>query len=351
MSFMAKHLWKSDNCLGVMGTGLALPGDPVSTDELLDLMENRFRIPRVEGARAMAKRMGIERRHICRAFSCAHEIARPGQSNPELAAQAIQSALDQAGMNIADIGYIISHTTTPLSQLPPNAALVADHLKYHGPYIELRQACTGFANALMVANGLVGTLAGRAVVIVGSETGSLFFDPERLKESPDQVINMMQMGDGAGAIILACEDASAGRLTNAWFGTSGVGCEPGISMSAGACHFDHDFASIARNGHRLFDLGLEALAAVGQDRDAVDLFLPHQVNGRIGELLSRHSGVAAERIVTNADRLGNTGSASIWIALAELRSKKALGSGATVAALGAEASKYMFGGFVYRHAN
>ena len=50
----------------------------------------------------------------------------------------------------------------------------------------------------------------------------------------------------------------------------------------------------------------------------------------------------------NADHLGNTGSAAIWLALAELR--RTLAPGASVVALGAEATKYMFGGFCYLHA-
>jgi len=59
-------------------------------------------------------------------------------------------------------------------------------------------------------------------------------------------------------------------------------------------------------------------------------------------------GLAPERIVVTADRLGNTGSAAIWLALAQMRST--LNPGETVLALGAEATDFMFGGFRYRHA-
>ena len=50
----------------------------------------------------------------------------------------------------------------------------------------------------------------------------------------------------------------------------------------------------------------------------------------------------------DTDRLGNTGSAAIWLALAQLR--PTLKSGQTVLALGAEATDFMFGGFRYCHA-
>jgi 3-oxoacyl-[acyl-carrier-protein] synthase-3 len=67
----------------------------------------------------------------------------------------------------------------------------------------------------------------------------------------------------------------------------------------------------------------------------------------MAELLSPRLQVDPDRIFVNADRLGNTGSAAIWLALAELR--PALVPGARVLALGAEATKYMFGGFSYVH--
>jgi 3-oxoacyl-[acyl-carrier-protein] synthase-3 len=56
--------------------------------------------------------------------------------------------------------------------------------------------------------------------------------------------------------------------------------------------------------------------------------------------------VPEARFFVNADRVGNTGSAAIWTALAELRARRPA-SGTLTLALGAEATKYMFGGFVY----
>jgi 3-oxoacyl-[acyl-carrier-protein] synthase-3 len=67
----------------------------------------------------------------------------------------------------------------------------------------------------------------------------------------------------------------------------------------------------------------------------------------MAKLLGPFLGVEPRRIFVNAGRLGNTGSAAIWLAFAELRSS--LEPGATVLALGAEATKYMFGGFHYVH--
>jgi len=98
----------------------------------------------------------------------------------------------------------------------------------------------------------------------------------------------------------------------------------------------------------LFAAGLSAVRQAGVDPDAVDYFIPHQANGRMAELLSSELGLQAHRIFVNAARLGNTGSAAIWLAFHELRAR--LVSGERVCVLGAEATKYMFGGFLYDHA-
>jgi len=51
-------------------------------------------------------------------------------------------------------------------------------------------------------------------------------------------------------------------------------------------------------------------------------------------------------VFVNGDRLANTGSAAIWLALASCVLAR---PGARVLALGAEATKFMFGGFSYVH--
>jgi len=49
--------------------------------------------------------------------------------------------------------------------------------------------------------------------------------------------------------------------------------------------------------------------------------------------------------------LGNLGSAAIWVTLDRLRRSGRLALGDRVMVLGAEASKYMYGGFLYVHGN
>ncbi len=341
--------WSSAGRLAVLGTGYALPGDPVSTEQLTNRLAESCGLARQREGQAIARRMAIRTRHFCRGFEAPEETARAGQSNPELVAAAVRSALQDAGLHIDDVGYLIAHTTTPQQPLPANVALAADHLGYRGPHVELRQACTGFANALMIAFGLLSTPRARPVVLVGSETGSLFCDPRRAATDSEQLVNLMQMGDGAGAIVLGPADSGRCKIGPAWFGSIGLGRAPGIQLRHGQCEFAHDYAAILQSGSALFDAGATAARGLGLELESHDTIIPHQVSGRVGAQLARHFGLDASRAFTNADRIGNTGSAAIWIALAEVRSR-GLAAGATVLTLGAEATKYMYGGFSYAHA-
>ncbi|WP_068077675.1 3-oxoacyl-ACP synthase III family protein [Novosphingobium lentum] len=345
---MTDQVWTLRHELAVLGSGVALPGAPVSTDALVAMIEQRFGFARCKQALAIARRLDIRSRHVSRAFEARHEDALPGRTNPDLAAKAVQAALDDAGLAIGDLGYLIGHTTTPEQLLPPNIALVADRLGYRGPFVELRQACTGFANALMIACGLLADAGSAPVAIVGSETGSLFFDPGSLDDEAGQIVNLIQMGDGAGAVILGPRRSTGDAIVAGWFGAAGLGREPGIQLKSGATEFDHDFAAVAAHGPALFEAGAQVLARLGYPLAGCDWIVPHQVSGKIGALAADHFTLPPERFFGNAAHIGNTGSAAIWIALSELR-QRGLAPAATLATLGAEASKFMHGGFVYRH--
>jgi 3-oxoacyl-[acyl-carrier-protein] synthase-3 len=348
--------WSDRRSIRVLGIDAALPGEPISSEELLTAVEARFGLSLHRRGMAIAEKLGIRTRHLCRKMRSRLESPRIGHRNPELAAAAVRGALGEAGLAPQDLSYLIGHTATPARLMPPNIGQVAELLDYSGPFVEFRQACTGFANALVFAQGLLRAGAG-AIAIVGSETGSVFFDPHRAAEDAGQLVNMVQMGDGAAAIILAPDDDRAGpRLSHVYYGQMGRGRAPGLSVadggsdtpscSAGFPEFRHDFAAINRSGLEL--LLHCAAAAERAGAGPADYVLPHQANGRMDAILAGPLDLARERIVVTADQLGNTGSAAIWLALA--RRRPYLTPGQTVLALGAEATDFMFGGFRYCHA-
>src|SRR5262249_22819229 len=322
--------WHDPRKLKVLGMGTALPGPPVSTAALLERVERRFGVAVARRGTAIANKLKIETRHLCRDFVARHEVPRPGHSNPELAVTALRAALEDAHLGVGDLAYLIGHTPSPARLVPPNIALVADRIGFTGPYMELRQACTGFANALVIAQGLVSVPEAKPVAIIGSETGSVYFDPQRAGEDKGQLVNLVQMGDGAAAIVVAPDEGGPGaRLSNNFFGQIGLGRTPGFTLAAGgsdmpfvkggALEFEHDCMVVRTSGPELFDQGAAVTRALGIAVDAVDHVIPHQANGRMAELLGPYLGIEPRRVFVNADHLGNTGSAARWLALAEPR--------------------------------
>ena len=125
----------------------------------------------------------------------------------------------------------------------------------------------------------------------------------------------------------------------------GLGRAPGLKMrECGAAHpverdgplqFAHDYKATNATGRALFDAGARAAAGAGAGMDTADHVIPHQVSGRIGAQLAEHLGVAENRFFVNANRVGNTGSAAIWLALDEVRRARPR-SGHCALVLGAE---------------
>jgi 3-oxoacyl-[acyl-carrier-protein] synthase-3 len=350
------HTAYSEGSIAVLGTGAALPGEALDNASLIARVAALAPALDTRALHALMRRLAIGRRHVSRPFRERAEAPSAGARNPQLAAQALRRALAQAQLEPQQLGYLIGHTATPAQPLPSNIALVADLLGYPGPHVELRQACTGFANALLIAFGMLAQRDARPLAIVGSETGSLFFDPVAAVHDRDQRVNLAQMGDGAAAIVLAPARAGMPQLRAAWFGALGLNRAPGLEMRAGGSDdaaarsspltFAHDYRRIAESGALLFDAGAAAARLRGVALKDVDWIIPHQVSGNIGTQLAAHFEVPAERFFVNAGEVGNTGSAAIWLALAQLR-EQGLAAGSRVLALGAEATKYMHGGFLY----
>jgi 3-oxoacyl-[acyl-carrier-protein] synthase III len=349
-----------DRTLHVLGSGQSLPGAPVTNDQLATVVSKLHGGSLARSFRAIAARLGIVERHLCRDFVEPVCGPRNGDTNPDLCARALGEALQEARLRGNDLGYLIGHTATPHTLLPPNVAWIADRIGYDGPFGELRQACTGFANALFLVAGLLTEQDSQPIAVVGSETGSVFFDPRTVHRDRDQLVNMSQMGDGAGAILLGPDDGRVmPTITKIFYGTLAHGHKPGLVMSQGGSGhpaveasvntFEHDFTSIKELGPALFRAGLRVAEEAGISLESVDWVVPHQANGRLAEVFQSAFGIPSGKVVVIADHTGNLGSAAIWVALHRLRRSGQLFPGARVLILGAESTKYLYGGFLYTH--
>ena len=308
----------------------------------------------------IGKRLSINARHLVRSLDAPQEVPRMIDTAPKLAARAVRAALLDGVCDVQRLRMLLSHTATPHTLLPGNVAWIAEEMGYLGAHMELRQACTGFAAAAVLSAALVASGVA-PIVIVGSETGSVFLDPRHVAVDKAQLVNLVQMGDGAGAIALGpIGDTALGRIELAFYGSAGGNHAPGIALRRGGSgsphadptgtpHFTHDHEIVRAHGLDLLRASLRVATESGVDSDSIDWWLAHPANGRMAEHVAKWLKLPAEKVICEASILGNLGSAAIWVALDRLRRSGRLAEGDRVMVLGAEASKYMFGGLLYIH--
>lgn len=331
----------------------AFPGDLLTSSQLISTLNTFCDIKLARKARAISRQLGIETRYFSRSLNKSFSL--PQVDAPTLCQQAINTA------GAANTDYLITHTTSPHTLLPSNAAWVAEKVGFEKPYMELRQACTGFTSALQIAVPMLGhDKLIKKVSVCASEIGSVYFNYEKDFVDVDQLINFMQMGDGASALVLGKDDGSQRQIiSDCYVGHIGINCSPGLQIKGGGSqqawckknlpYFEHHAINVRQQGPLLFAKGVEAITHRGYKLDDFRFILPHQANGHIDQLLSSFLKVDAERVVNTAKKWGNLGSTAIWASLADLINTGKLQCGDKVAVLGAEATKYMYGGFVYTH--
>ena len=281
------------------GIGVALPETIVTNTDLESRLDT--------SDQWIVERSGIRERRI-------------GGTTAGLGAQAAAAALDDAGLRPSDIDLLVVCTETPDKVMPPTSGLIAGQLGIRSGALDLNAACAGFAYGWIMACGLVEAGADR-VLLVGSDTMSTITD------QADRSTAVL-FADGAGACVLEGSASEAGLL--GWdAGTDGslagiLACELGakITMEGRAV-----FKQAVRVVVESCSAALERAKLAPSD---VDLFVPHQANIRIVDAVASRLGIPAERWATVLDTTGNTGAASIAIALADARSKGRLDDGSVV---------------------
>ena len=342
------------NDLSLLAISAVLPPQHVTNEQLLSALEKLCGKLITRKARIIAKRLGIKERHLVRNLTSPLSECLP--SSIDMSLTALQDALTQARVPVASLSYLLSHTCTPHTQVPPNAAWVADQLGLTSPYLELRQACTGFANALQIASAFSATDP-RPLAIVGCETGSVYFDINKDFITTSQMVNYMQMGDGCGAAIVQAANGARQRISDIYIGQIGHNKQPGFYLDGGSntvgtgnmARFHHNTQAVKENGELLFELGFKAVLSRGYQLSDFRYILPHQANGHIDVMIAKKLNIHPDRVINDAQVLGNLGSAAIWVSLARLVNSTKLKEGDKVLVLGAEATKYLYGGFVYTH--
>ena len=286
------------------GCGHYVPARRVLNREI----ETRLRL--AEGW--IEERTGIRARH----YAAAEE------ATSDLAVKAAEDLFARNPGKRADIGTLILATSTPDHLLPPTAPLVAHRLGLtHAGAMDLAGACSGFVQALVLADAYVRAQERPALVIAANVLS------RRL--DPNDRGSTVLFADAAGVVLLEpSQDPTAGLLA-ADLDADGTGYGF-VSIPAGGTR--KPFAQAASpadvlmrmsDGGAMFQRAVDLMVTCAErvlkkgatSAQEVDRFVPHQANARMTAIVARRLGVRPEAMLSSVEDYGNSSAATIPLTL------------------------------------
>jgi 3-oxoacyl-[acyl-carrier-protein] synthase-3 len=289
---------------GIAGLGAALPERIVPNAEIAASLG--------VDSKWIERRTGIRERRY----------AAPGQRVSELATSAGRMALEDAGLDAAELDMVLVATLASDEITPNTAPLVAYELgATRAAAFDVGAACTGALAALAHATAWVEAGRGRHVLVIGAEILTRYIDFDDRRTAP-------LFGDGAGALVVSAD--ADGEIGPFVLGSDGAAA-PAIraTRERGVLEMDgHETFLMAT--HRLATSTVEVLELAELTLADVDLFVYHQANARILAAVADRLELSHERVFDCIASFGNTSAASVPLALSEAARAGALQRGARV---------------------
>ncbi|MGD8280561.1 MAG: beta-ketoacyl-ACP synthase III [Gemmatimonadota bacterium] len=303
--------------IGLLGLGAYLPERVMTNDEWAEHVDTSDEWIR--------SRTGIETRRV----------AAPDQSTADLAVAAAERALADAGLDAQDIDEIIVATDTPEVYIPDTASFVQTRLgaREVTAYDLGGSGCAGFVLGLDVARARA-LLGNRRVLVVGVEVLT------RLMDWQDRNTCVL-FGDAAGAAVVG-EGEGAAEILAATAGTDGSRSDI-LTLEVGGTRAPvneervraREHKNIVMSGREVFREAVARMTAASKEvveqagvcMSDVSLVVPHQANKRILDAVGSRLDLPPEKLYANVQKYGNTGSASVPVALTEARDEGRIAAG------------------------
>ncbi len=294
-----------------MGVGSALPEHVVTNDMLSGFLDT--------SDEWITTRTGIKERRVVTTETLA-----------ELSATAAKRALAMAGIEAAQLSYILCATTSADYAIPSLACQVQQMLGASCPAMDVNAACTGFLYALDMADALFARDPNARVLVIGAEAMS------RLVEWNDRSTAVL-FGDGAGALVLGPGSDLKSMLVTAAGDPDPLYARHANGNSPYAVKRER--APLRMDGHAVYRFAVPtivrdvsaAIARAGMTEDDIDAVLLHQANLRIVDAAAQRLNIPRDKFKTNIQSRGNTSAASIPILMDELQREGHLPQGSVLA--------------------
>lgn len=298
----------------ISGVGAYRPRRVVPNSEVVDLIDSSDEWIRT--------RSGIASRRF----------AEPDETVQMMSVTASQQALKAADLEPGQIDCVIVATVSHLMQTPSVAAMISDELGCTpAASFDISAACAGFCHGIALASDMVRGGTSENVLVIGVERLSDITDPR------DRGTAFI-FADGAGATIVSVSDVP--RIGPTVWGSDG--------SKAGYITMTDSWDRVLANGspsptlhmegrevfrwasYEMPKIAAQAMAAAGVTPDQLDVFIPHQANNRITDVMARQLKLPdTVTIARDIVDQGNTSAASVPLAMERLMTDGADRSGQT----------------------
>lgn len=327
----------------ITGTGFYVPDNIVTNADLTKIMDTTDEW--------IQERTGIqERRWIV-----------PGSDDTAsvMGAKAARKAITDAGLTKDDIDFIIFATLSPDYYFPGGGVQVQHLLEMPTVgALDVRNQCTGFVYGLSVADQFIKTGMYKNILVVGAEYHSNGLD----KTTRGRTVAVL-FGDGAGAVVLSRSTQEGHGILTSNLHAQGEFAEQLAVTSPSIKHWIPELMANPddltyypyMDGQLVFKHAItrftesieEALAASQLKTEDVNLFIPHQANLRISQMVQRKFRFTDDQVFNNIQKYGNTTAATLPIALTEARQQGRVKDG-DIVVLSAFGSGFTWGSVILR---
>jgi 3-oxoacyl-[acyl-carrier-protein] synthase III len=269
------------------------------------------------------QRTGIEQRHWADETMC----------TSDLALKAAETALKNAGVDKSEIEMIILATLSPDADFPGTACFLQKKLGVPGiPALDVRQQCSGFLYGFSIADQFIRSGTYKKILVVGAKIHS-----KGLDRTPRGREVSVLFGDGAGAAVVGATQVKDPKVDSHILSThifsDGTYAEelwvpaPGTryrervaseAISAGE-HFPvmHGKTVFMHAVKRMPEALMKALETNQVKPEEVDLFVFHQANLRINDMVAKQFNIPEAKVFNTIQKFANTTAATIPIGLDE----------------------------------
>ncbi|MEM6629844.1 MAG: ketoacyl-ACP synthase III [Bacteroidota bacterium] len=247
--------------------------------------------------------------------------ATSDENTHTLAICAVQALFEKHQINPQEVDLIVGATYTPFDLIVTLGHAIQHQWNIEDiPVVTISSACSSLLNAMEIVEGYFAMGKAKTALVVAAEHNTAYYNPTDTKSNH-------LWGDGASALYVTQEQQTDSSLKIIDLKTGGAGTvgkamegvmlrpnHGGINMPHGRDVFIHACTYMAKATR-------EILAKNHSTVEDVSWFIPHQANRRITRNVARELGLSEERIVSNIQYLGNTGSAGCGIGLSEIWDK------------------------------